>query len=109
PLASCTTQAATSRSAMTRRTDSARNGLTTRVSCFMSEPSAGDRQSLSGNVAGLFTRQEKDGVGNVFRPADTAHRDLLFIFGEHFGLEPAQHRRLNHARRHGINRDAAPR
>src|SRR5262249_2065613 len=72
-----------------------------------SEPAAGDGQRLAGDVPALLAGKEQDGVRHLLRPADAADRDLLLVGRQHFRLEAAQHRRLDHARRHGVDRDAA--
>src|SRR5262245_8163294 len=94
-------------SAMTFSTASARNGFTTTVSCFISEPPAGHGQDLPCDISALLTGQEEDCVGHVLRLAEPAQRYLLEILGHHLGANFADHRGLNPSRGDGIRRDAA--
>ena len=74
----------------------------------VSEPAPGDGQRLAGDVGAFLAGQEQYGVGHVRRGADAADGDLLLVVGQHLRLEAGQHRRADHARRHGVDRDAAP-
>src|SRR5689334_8069107 len=77
--------------------------------CPLCVSAAVDAQDLSGDVAGFFRDQECARRGDVLGPADAPHGcrfDVLLDDEVAARLGLAQHRGVDEARRHGVDRDA---